>query len=956
MSSTALAEVDWDGGFAIPVANAENKALEEELQRKEKEKTRVENELERLKDKKQALSDHLKNAIQELTHTEGLCKAKERETASEKHFKALSEREAGRLRQELARVQSELGLLKVKKNAQENDISSSSRKLEELRSQLNWDQQTLDGWLEESALKDEDTMALVKYSQQDERRIKSLTLAIEKKTLEASQKRKALDNELTETVSAQIGLEKTAENFRQAHQERQELLRQWENTIKQMKKRDAEMQECTLQLAEVNQEVRERSVAVREKMGFLQTEEHNNRECERRISRAERQASKLRQDLHEQELNRNRLQDELDSVKTTVDRTATDVESLRTQISSVKRDIQDKTVKLEKAQLHNAALEDKLRAVTQTTLSVEERAAQFDQLLRDEEQATKELDMQLQHHREALFRQKQNLQALKTKEKDLTAQMMGSKAALSSLKGHIDKLDQNLLKQQEIIYNQNIQIQQLESKTARLLGEVNVEEKQALEQRTAQLTSTLEERTRTAQLLSIQLKELEDDIRCVRKEAERTAAENREMTAKMDELQLFNDASDKELRKLRTSKQDAMVEENILKLELRRLRDLLYSRADGVLSQEKRRLELQTAMREREEEIRVHREMLGKEVKIAQQERQELSLEVHERLSKIDIMRKRYEVLTISMATPEGEEDKSQAYYVIKAAQEKEELRQKGDNLDAKIRKMETEIRALDNTIQLVNNCNSSYRKSFHKVPESSPEQEEKARLEEQLRAAEEKHRYRRRQIRELQDDIQGMNKTMEMLSQEELAERERAQDVHSHMAQLNKEVDSQREKLDRVTKQCSKLTREIRSANKSGAGRSFEERDMELREMRDFNRSVNRMLLEVMEDQPHLRASIQEYFLQANLSLPSPSSTPTSRQSSKASSARSSVSLRSSASSSASSSPRGSTLRSPTTRTIELGLGLSVTSPPLALSPRPGSTNSSSGSSGNRSSQRKSP
>ena len=44
---------------------------------------------------------------------------------------------------------------------------------------------------------------------------------------------------------------------------------------------------------------------------------------------------------------------------------------------------------------------------------------------------------------------------------------------------------------------------------ARLLGEVNTEEKQALEQETAQLTSALEQRTRTAQLLSIQLKELQ---------------------------------------------------------------------------------------------------------------------------------------------------------------------------------------------------------------------------------------------------------------------------------------------------------------------------------------------------------------------------------------------------------------------------------------------------------------
>ena len=48
------------------------------------------------------------------------------------------------------------------------------------------------------------------------------------------------------SVHTQIELDKTATSFRQAHVEREELIQQWEHTIDQMKRRDADMDRCAM--------------------------------------------------------------------------------------------------------------------------------------------------------------------------------------------------------------------------------------------------------------------------------------------------------------------------------------------------------------------------------------------------------------------------------------------------------------------------------------------------------------------------------------------------------------------------------------------------------------------------------------------------------------------------------------------------------------------------------------
>ena len=54
-----------------------------------------------------------------------------------------------------------------------------------------------------------------------------------------------------------------------------------------------------------------------------------------------------------------------------------------------------------------------------------------------------------------------------------------------------------------------------------------------------------------------------------------------------------------------------------------------------------------------------------------------------------------------------------QAYYVIKAAQEREELQRKGDILDGRIQNAEREVRGLEATLAKLNLVNNDMGNSF---------------------------------------------------------------------------------------------------------------------------------------------------------------------------------------------------------------------------------------------------
>ena len=99
-------------------------------------------------------------------------------------------------------------------------------------------------------------------------------------------------------------------------------------------------------------------------------------------------------------------------------------------------------------------MQEELKSSTQKVLSAEERAQEIDSRLTDEEEHIQKLERDVVKMREKQFKTAQEMFEMKGKETNMNADIQGGRAALRNLNSKQNKLDEEMLKQQEILYTQ----------------------------------------------------------------------------------------------------------------------------------------------------------------------------------------------------------------------------------------------------------------------------------------------------------------------------------------------------------------------------------------------------------------------------------------------------------------------------------------------------------------------
>ena len=102
-----IAQYDLDEDFP-PYANDQNRELNQIVREKVRLNAQLGLEIEEHQERLKILEDHLKSVKMELVHTQSLVDAKNKEIETEEHLKQITERQSGRLRNEIEKLEQRI--------------------------------------------------------------------------------------------------------------------------------------------------------------------------------------------------------------------------------------------------------------------------------------------------------------------------------------------------------------------------------------------------------------------------------------------------------------------------------------------------------------------------------------------------------------------------------------------------------------------------------------------------------------------------------------------------------------------------------------------------------------------------------------------------------------------------------------------------------------------------------
>jgi len=210
---------------------------------------------------------------------------------------------------------------------------------------------------------------------------------------------------------------------------------------------------------------------------------------------------------------------------------------------------------------------------------------------------------------------------------------------------------------------------------------------------------------------------------------------------------------------------------------------------------------------------------------------------------------------------------------MIKAAQEKEELQRKEDELKAKILKNEKELKALVNTLSHLKNRNSNYRDYFINKGATQKDVELKNHLDEQCKVAADNLMKKKKEFEKMKKDCDDIAKRIgELNNKKEILDAQK-RSANDSIIKFTKEINDQKGKCQRANGLLVKTQDKVRRQNIAIDEGSSEYNLMKSDIQKNLSKTMHTVIHQLKQDYPEVSSIIDPYFRDVDIPSQAPSS-----------------------------------------------------------------------------------
>ncbi|XP_015429686.1 PREDICTED: coiled-coil domain-containing protein 39 [Dufourea novaeangliae] len=869
-----LSALGWEDGFRIPVANAENKQLEEEIEKKMKLKENLTMKLEFTEERLKMMKNRQNNLKAEHDMNQKLLNEHSTQLETKNHHYRLCCSTESSLRQEARDFEKEWKKVSEMVANIKKELEKMTKKIETSKKAVKYDEKSLREW-EDALNQNEDNNQLIEqYLKEDLKEYKELELRRQKLSKDLLLYREAIIKITNEGRETEIVLDRTSKLYDQALTDYQQMFNQWKESVIMLQQRNDDIQRVLKEIETFRDITQDKRNTLEESDKFLKEQNENNRQVEESIKKLEKNLCNVKEEQRKVKETLSIYENELIIQKNIMKESSNRVEQVRTDIKRKETEIQKKYTKIEKLNEQVGELTTKLQDIDGQQLNIKEKAKELEDMIEEQEKKKVGMIKEVNRLQNANLRVTNQLKKLEDESKIINMHYQNESKKFEYLDKLYTKDEKVLEEKKEGLYQVEFELQKSEMKLDRLRGhERDKSEAERKQMKIEELQGILNEKMKVSKLMQNQISSLEHDMR---KMSNSLTSDNNELEYlrnKRQDLVLLMDAGEKQLKSAQNRYEEKQVEESLLRLKASQMEKMISNLGDSVYDLEKYRLELAAAIKERKAEIDVQKESLVIKKRVASSESSEIKNAISERKIRINQLQARYDNGIAMLGTNPDGTPVNTTHLKIQNAQERYLLQEQGDKLDETITKTELEIQAMENTLRLINVCNDKYKAATLTTDEKNkPELEEHRKLDEELYTAEESLKQKKMELQCLTDNLQKMKNEYTHVLKRIDEIQEQKENKNQYLVELSQYIHDQKEKILRADKSLRNVQKVIQQKFVATGDNTIliQEKEVELRELQEQNSIVLQDIAEFTIHHVEAEAYIKKLLAVKNIELPS--------------------------------------------------------------------------------------